>query len=115
MTVSLPSLLSAAALAMFPAALPAPGQAAPNDLAAARATIDKANADWIGAMKAKNAARLAEPYAEDGIFVVANGRAMLGGAAIPDFYRERLANLVQVLDGGIRHDGMTQGADGLIY
>jgi uncharacterized protein (TIGR02246 family) len=115
MTVSLPSLLGAAALAMFPAALPGPGQAAPNDLAAARHAIDKANADWIGAMKAKDAARLAAPYAEDGVFVLANGHAIVGHAAIVDFYRKRLAGLAQVLDGGIHHDGMTRGAEGVIY
>lgn len=92
-----------------------PGLAAPDDLAAARPTIDRANADWLDAMRAKDAERLAAPYAEDGVFVLANGQEIAGRAAIVDFYRQRLAKLAQVLDGGIHHDGMTRAADGLIY
>ncbi len=89
--------------------------AAPDDLTAARPAIDKANADWLPAMKARDAERLAEAYAEDGVFVLANGQEVVGHAAIVELYRKRVAALAQVLDGGIHHDGMTQGADGLIY
>jgi uncharacterized protein (TIGR02246 family) len=107
----LPSLLGAAALVI---AIP-PAAAAPNDLAQARRAIEKANADWLPAMKARDAGRLAEAYAEDGVFVLADGREIVGRAAIVAFYRTRLAGLAQVLEGGIHHDGMALGADGLIY
>ena len=105
------SLLGAAALAL---AIP-PASAAPNDLVQARPAIDKANADWLPAMQAKDAEALAGPYAEDGVFVLADGRQIAGHAAIVAFYRRRLTNLAQVLGGGIHHDGMSQARDGLIY
>ncbi|HEY3949111.1 SgcJ/EcaC family oxidoreductase [Phenylobacterium sp.] len=106
-----PSLLGAAALALT---VP-PALAAPNDLAAAKPAIDKANADWIGAMRARDARALAAPYAEDGVFVLSDGREIVGRKAIIDFYRQRMANVGQVLGGGIHHDGMTLARDGLIY
>jgi uncharacterized protein (TIGR02246 family) len=107
----LPSLLGAAALV---SANPS-AAAAPNDLTQARLAIEKADGDWLPAMKAKDAGRLAEAYAEGGVFVLADGQEIVGRAAIIDFYRKRLASLAQVLKGGIHHDGMALGADGLIY
>jgi uncharacterized protein (TIGR02246 family) len=106
-----PSLLGAAALTI---AIP-PAFAAPNDLVAVRPAIDRANADWLPAMRARDAERLAEAYAEDGVFVLPNGEQIAGHAAIVEFYRKRVAGLAQVLDGGIHHDGMALGADGLVY
>jgi len=104
------SLTVAAALALSTGAV-----AAPNDLAAARAAYEKANADWLPAMKAKSAERLAEAYAEDGVFVLSDGREIVGHAAILDFYRKRVDAIGEVLEGGIYHDGMTLARDGLIY
>ena len=106
-----PSLLGAAALI----ALASSAIAAPDDLDAARPAIDKANADWLPALRARDAEWLAEAYAEDGVFVLGNGQEVVGHEAIVEFYRKRVASLAQVLDGGIHHDGMTLGADGLIY
>jgi len=116
-----PSLLGAAALAITPL----PVAAAPNDLAArdlasrdlieAKPAIDRANADWLPAMKARDAEALAEAYADDGVFVLPDGHEIVGKAAITDFYRGRVANLAEVLAGGIHHDGMTRARDGLIY
>lgn len=111
-----PSLLGAAALAL--AALSA--AAAPNDLSAkalaqAKPVIDKANADWLPAMKARDPDALAAAYADDGVFVLPDGREIVGRKAIADFYRQRVASLGRVLDGGIHQDGMTLARDGLIY
>lgn len=106
-----PSLLAAVALIV----LSTSGLAAADDLAAARPAIDKANADWLPAMKGKDAERLAAPYAEDGVFVLADGREIVGHAAIVDFYRKRLEGLAEVVGGGIHHQGMTLARDGLIY
>src|SRR5512140_932461 len=105
----LPSLLGAAALAF---AIP-PAMAAPNDLSQAWPTIAKANADWLPAMKAKDAEALAAAYAEDGVFVLSDGRQIVGRGAVTEFYRQRVANLSQVLGGGIHHDGMARARDGL--
>ncbi|MBS0363571.1 MAG: SgcJ/EcaC family oxidoreductase [Proteobacteria bacterium] len=111
-----PSLLGAAALAFTPLlAMAAPNDLAAKDLAEARPAIDKANAEWLPAMKAKDAEALAAAYAEDGVFVLPDGREIVGKAAIADFYRGRVAGLAQVLGGGIHHDGMTRARDGLIY
>lgn len=104
-------LLGAAALIV----LSTSAVAAPDDLQAARPVIDKANADWLPALRAKDPERLAQAYAEDGVFVLANGQEVVGRAAIVELYRKRVASLAQVLGGGIHHDGMTLGADGLIY
>jgi len=106
-----PSLLGAAALAIT---IP-PAVAAPNDRAQARAAIDKANADWLPALRGKDSGRLAEAYAEDGVFVLPNGQEIVGRPAITAFYRRRVEGLAQVLAGGIHHDGMAQAADGLVY
>ena len=121
-----PCLLGAAAVSL--AALPSvaapndlagPGaaarDAAARDLAEARPFIEKANTDWLPAMKAKDAEALAAAYAEDGVFVLSDGRQIVGRAAITDFYRQRVASLAQVLDGGIHHDGQTWVRDGLVY
>jgi uncharacterized protein (TIGR02246 family) len=105
------SLLGAATLAVVATC----AMAAPDDLAKARPAIDKANADWLPAMQAKDAERLAAPYADDGVFILANGQEIVGHAAIVTFYRKRLASLAQVQAGGIHHDGMTLARDGLIY
>ena len=106
-----PSLLGAATLALTPL----PAAAAPNDLADVRPAIDKANADWLPAMQARDAEALAAPYAEDGVFVLPDGRQIVGHKAIADFYRQRVAGLAQVLEGGIHHDGMAQAREGLVY
>jgi uncharacterized protein (TIGR02246 family) len=107
----IPGLFGAAALAV----LSAPGLAAPRDLSDAWPTIQKANADWLPAMKAKDAERLAEAYAEDGVFVLSDGQEIVGHAAIVAFYRKRVERLAEVLDGGIHHDGLTRARDGLVY
>jgi uncharacterized protein (TIGR02246 family) len=108
---SFQSLLAAAALV----AVATCAMAAPDDLAKATPAIDKANADWLPAMQARDAERLAAPYADDGVFILANGQEIVGHAAIVAFYRQRMASLAQVQAGGIHHDGMTLARDGLIY
>jgi uncharacterized protein (TIGR02246 family) len=105
------------ALALGAAVLLAGASAAasPADLASARAVIDRVDADWLDAMKAKDAERLAEAYAPDGIFVLSDGKTIVGRAAIADFYRARVAKIGQVLAGGIHRDGVAEGAGGLVY
>lgn len=111
-----PSLLAAAALALASQpAVAAPNDSAAKTLAEAKPTIDKANAEWLPAMRAKDPAALAAAYAEDGAFILADGREISGRAAIIDFYRQQVANLGEVLEGGIHQDGMTLALDGLIY
>jgi len=108
--------LLAAATALGATMTCAPAIAAPDDgLAPARAAIEHANSDWLPAMQAKDPERLAEAYADDGVFVLADGREVVGRAAIVDLYRKRVAGIDRVVSGGILHDGSTLARDGLIY
>ncbi|MBS0297589.1 MAG: SgcJ/EcaC family oxidoreductase [Proteobacteria bacterium] len=101
------------------AALAAGAAEAEDLVASARPTIAKADADWIGAMQAGDAARLAAPYAEDGVFVTPDGTAIAGRAAIEAFYRKRLkASKAKIVGGGVRYDNIVVGgtaAQPLVY
>ena len=52
-------------------------------------TIHKANSDWLSAMKTGDAATIAAPYAEDGIFVGADGVCTKGRSEIEKLYLTR--------------------------
>ncbi len=104
-------VIAAAALVV---AGPAPSALA-DDVSAVAPMIDAADADWLPAMKAKDAVRLAEPYGPDAIFVLADGRTLSGHAAILDAMRQRCAKIGEVLSGGIHRDGLVLGGDGLLY
>ena len=95
-------------------ALPLAAAASPADLAAARPVIARANADWLPAMRAGDAERIAEPYSEDGVFVLPNGQTVVGRRAIADLYRKSLSGGRKVLSGDIRQDGLAEAAGGLI-
>lgn len=79
-----------AASALLSCAGPARGSDAPAD-AKLSAAIAKANSEWAAAMKTGDAATIAAPYAEDGLFVLADGSCVKGRAAIEAMYRERFA------------------------
>jgi uncharacterized protein (TIGR02246 family) len=106
------------ALAAFAVLLSAavPAVAAPDDLASATVVIDRVNADWLPAMQAKDGPRIAAAYAPDGVFILPNGEALAGRAAVADFYDKRLATPgVKILDGAIHREGLARAADGLVY
>ncbi len=80
----------------------------PND---ARSTIAAANAAWLPAMKAQDATAIAEPYADDGIFVGPTGAVATGRDGVARLMRERFARTGRVKNGQLAQDGMTrQGA-----
>ena len=101
-------IVSAAAFAF---ALPAVAADVP---AAARAVMARANADWLPAMQAKDAQRIAEPYAEDGVFVLPNGQTIVGRKTIAEFYARQLGAGRRIVKGGIHTDGVGAAADGLV-
>jgi uncharacterized protein (TIGR02246 family) len=108
-------MLRSAAFALA-LSLASPALAAPDDIAAATATIDAVNADWLPAMQARDGERIAAAYAPDGVFVLPNGDSLKGRAAVAEFYRRQLATPgVKVLDGRIRREGLAQAGDGLLY
>ncbi len=104
-------ILVVAALAFAAAA-----HAKPVDLVAqALPTIDKVDADWLPAMKAGDADRLAEPYARDAVFVTPDGKAIVGHDSIADLYRAGAASGRKVIDGGIHRLGAREGGGGMVY
>jgi len=73
----------------------------------ARQAIDRANADWLDAMKREDAAAIAEPYDDAGVFVTATGESVVGRPAIALLMRQRFAKEGRLLDGKIAQDGVT--------
>lgn len=98
-------------LAMPGAPLQASAGAVP---AAARIAIEAANNEWVAAMQHRDAAAVARPYADDGVFVAANGVVARGRPAIEELMRTRFDSIGRVVGGSIVQDGLTrQGA--LVY
>ena len=52
-------------------------------------TVEKANTDWLTAMKTGDAKTIAEPYAEEGVFVGIDGKCTQGRAEIQNLYEAR--------------------------
>ena len=92
-----------------------PAWADPASLKAVGAIADRVDADWLSAMKARDADRLAAPYAEDALFVLSNGKVIVGHAAIAALYRTRTAKLFKVIGGGIHREGLSDGGKDLVY
>lgn len=88
---------------LFAAAGVPPDARVPDD---AKRTIAAANADWLPALKAKDAATIAAPYAEDGIFVTPAGDAVKGRSAIAQLMRDRIARMGTVKGGELVQDGI---------
>ena len=82
--------------------------------ASARQAIAAANAEWLPAMQAQDAATIAAVYADDGVFVAVNGETVRGRGAIEQFMRERFGRSGRVVSGKLTQDGLTR-AGVLIY
>src|SRR5690349_16995574 len=82
--------------------------------AQASPTIDRANADWLPAMQARDGARIAAAYADDGVFVLPNGQTIVGRKAIADFYDKQLSSGRKVISADIHTDGLSEAAGGLV-
>jgi uncharacterized protein (TIGR02246 family) len=82
-------------------------------IASAKPTIEHANDDWVRALRARDAAGIAAAYADDGVFVLADGTEVKGRAAVEKLYAAQRP--VQILGGGIESQGIVCGADGLLY
>lgn len=85
------------------------------DLASAVPVMDQVDADWLQAMKAGDAERLAAPYARDAVFVTTTGRVVIGREAIAALYRAGAVDGRKVVNGGIHRDGAQPGGFGLVY
>lgn len=84
------------------------------ELASARPVIEAANTGWVPAMRAHDARRVAEAYAEDGLFILPDGRVIVGRAAVQAATEKRFAPGFKVLSGEIKQDGLSSASGGLI-
>lgn len=105
----LPALFAAAWL------VAAPAFAGPSDdVASAAPVIDKVNADWIPAMQAKDAARVAEAYAPDAVNIAGAGQVTIGHDAFAERLRQQFASGLRVTSGEIHRQGLQSLAPGLL-
>jgi uncharacterized protein (TIGR02246 family) len=72
----------------------------------ARADIARANDDWLPAMRRQDAQAIAEPYADDAVFVAATGESVNGRAAIAQLMRDRFSRSGRVVGGTLKQDGL---------
>lgn len=79
------------------------------------ATIDSVDADWLPAMRDRDAARIVAPYDSAGVFVTADGAAIRGRDSITALYRTRVAGIAHVYGGGIVREGTCAASDSLVY
>ena len=75
---------------------------------AARQAIERANTDWLKAMKIEDAEAIAEPYDDVGVFVSASGEVATGRPAIARLMKERFAREGHLVGGELQQDGVLQ-------
>lgn len=84
-------------------------------LAQARPTIEAANSDWVPAMKRKDAKAIASFYAEDGVLIAPNGKALQGREAVEASYAKGMEKGFTFRNGGIVQDGVVLVPGPMIY
>jgi len=84
-------------------------------LAQARPTIEAANADWVPAMKRKDAKAIASFYAEDGVLIAPDGKSLQGRDAVEASYAKGMGAGFKFVSGGIVQDGVVLVPGPLIY
>jgi uncharacterized protein (TIGR02246 family) len=66
-------------------------------------------------MRRADAAAVAAPYAEDGLFIGVDGAVTRGREAIRNLYAARLATIERVVGGELKSDGSVQVDAALVY
>lgn len=103
--------LIAAVLQGLPPAAPSSAALIPAD---ARATIARANDDWLPAMQRQDAHAIVDAYGEDGVFVLATGETVTGRAAIEQLMQERFRRSGRIVGGTLKQDDLV-AAGSMIY
>lgn len=91
-----------------------PAKSAAAVVASAERAISRADNDWISAIKARDAERLAQPYGPDAIFVTRDGKVISGRTAIVEYYRARFAAGQTIESPHIARTNLAHAGDGLI-
>ena len=91
-----------------------PAAAAPNPLVEAAPFIDRANAEWGAAIVAGDADAIVAPYAEEGVFILPDGEAVEGKAAIRQMYAAR-PKRAQIVEAAATSDGRVAAGPDDVY
>ena len=75
-------------------------------LASARAEIEAANAAWLPGLQHRDAAAIAAPYADSGLFIAGDGTVTRGRDAVMRMYAARFPRLRPIRAGGIVQEGL---------
>ena len=84
-------------------------------LASARPEIAAANAAWLPGLKQRNAAAIAEAYADSGLFIQSDGSVVRGRAAVEKMYADRFPRIQGIRNGAVVQDGLAVVGRGLVY
>lgn len=87
---------------------------AANPVLEAAPFIDRANQEWGKAIVAGDVATIVAPYAEDSVFVLPDGRAFRGKAAIRQMYESR-PKTTQILEATASSDGRVAAGPDDVY
>ena len=104
-------VMAAAALLAVPDAAAAE---AANPVQEAAPFIDRANQEWGKAIVSGDVETIVAPYAEDSVFVLPDGRAMRGKAAIRQMYASR-PKTTQIVDATASSDGRVAAGPDDVY
>jgi|KBSSwiStaDraftv2_1062776.scaffolds.fasta_scaffold1285124_2 ketosteroid isomerase-like protein len=85
-----------------------------NPLVEAGPFIDRANADWGKAIVAGHVEAIVEPYSDDGVFILPDGKAVLGKPAIRQMYSGR-PKRAQILEASATSDGRVAAGPDDVY
>jgi len=85
-------------------AIAAPAGADPV-VASAAPDIDRANAEWATAIRSGDAATMAAPYAEDGLFIGPDGKVVRGRKGVEALYAASLTTRPNIVDATVESAG----------
>ena len=84
-------------------------------LASARPEIAAANAAWLSGLRNRDAAAIAAPYADRGLFITAHGAVVRGRSAIAKMYAARFPGQREIRSGSVVQDGISVAGPRLVY
>lgn len=84
------------------------------EIAAAKITIDAVNKDWWPALQTRDAKRTVAAYADDGMFIAADGEVIRGRDAIERMMANYYKTMPKVLSATIHSDGLEYAAGAIV-
>ncbi len=81
----------------------------------ARATIEHANTSWEACIKVMDVACVVADYAEDGLFILPDGKVIAGKAAIAELYAGSAKAGVTITEAKITSEAIVSAGEDLVY